>query len=46
MNASKGLMGVIERFIMSRTAPRIYQQELRLLEQVASKKAIASKSEA
>jgi len=38
MNASPGVRGVIERFVVSVLNPRVYRQELKLLEAVAQKK--------
>lgn len=38
MNASPGVRGVIERFVVSVLNPRVYRKELKLLEAVAQKK--------
>lgn len=37
MNASPGVRGVIERFVVSVLNPRVYRKELKLLEAVAQK---------
>ncbi|MBV9711877.1 MAG: hypothetical protein JO011_13315, partial [Ktedonobacteraceae bacterium] len=42
MNASSGLAGVVERIVVPIINPRLYQKELKLLEEIAQKRSSRS----